>query len=111
MSSVKNKLLTTSYGDDSTGFSIQRVVQNQDGSFIVKHDKSISNPEKKLKGPSIKARYSECSDHMTNLNIMLDRKLVRELDYLRKEMRTNCRLISEKQRDIEQQYTKNNVSK
>ena len=109
MSSAKNGLLATTYGDDSKGFLMQRVVQNQDGSFIVKRDKSNSEPEKKIKGPSIKARYSECSDHMTNLNIMLDRKLVKELDYLKKEMQTNCRLISEKQRDIEKQHIKNNV--
>ena len=111
MSYAKSKFLTTTYDDNSNRFLIHRVVENQDGSFILKLDKFISEPEKRFKGPSIKARYSECSDHVTHLNIMLDRKLVKELDYLKKEMRTNCRLVSEKQRNIEEQHIKNNISR
>ena len=81
---VKSKLLTTTYNDNSNRFLIHRVVENQDGSFILKRGKFISEPEKRFKGPSIKARYSVCSGHMTNLNIMLDRKLVKELDSKKK---------------------------
>ena len=51
-------------------------------------------------------KCSEYSDHMSGVNQLLQRKLDKELKYMQKEMLTNCRLISDKQRNVQYRHRK-----
>ena len=49
---------------------------------------------------STSSLFSEFSDHVLNKNKLLDRKCTKEVNYYNREMRTNCRLLKDKQRAV-----------
>ena len=64
-----------------------------------------SNDHERKKRHSV-PKCSEYSDHMSGVNQLLQRKLDKELKYMQKEMLTNCRLISDKQRNVQYRHRK-----